>query len=38
MNLRPSDKKAIEKLEAEIKNSKALADKNWLEERLKIYL
>ena len=38
MNLRPSDRKAIEKLDKEIKTSTALADKNWLEEKLKVYL
>ena len=38
MNLRMRDKKAIQKIEAEIKNAKAIADKIWLEEKLKIYL
>jgi hypothetical protein len=38
MNLRPSDKKTIQSLHHQIKTSKALADKNWLEEKLKIYL
>ena len=38
MNLRVRDKIAIQNLQNEITNSKALADKNWLEEKLKIYL
>ncbi len=38
MNLRARDKKAIQNLQTEIKISKALADKSWLEEKLKIYL
>jgi|ERR1043165_1382082 hypothetical protein len=38
MNLRPRDKAAIEKLKTDITTSKALADKNWLEEKLQAYL
>jgi len=38
MNLRSRDKKAILAIQKEIKDSKALADKGWLEEKLKIYL
>jgi len=38
MNVRVRDKKAIQKIETEIKTSKAIADKNWLEEKLKVYL
>lgn len=38
MNLRARDKKAIQNLQTEIKNAKALADKSWLEEKLKVYL
>ncbi len=38
MNLRARDKKAIQNLQNEIKSAKALADKSWLEEKLKIYL
>lgn len=38
MNLRVRDKKAVQHLQFEIQNAKALADKNWLEEKLKVYL
>jgi hypothetical protein len=38
MNIRPRDKKAVDKIAAEIKNAKAIADKGWLEEKVKVYL
>lgn len=37
MNLRLRDKGAIAKLQTEITTAKALADKNWLQEKLAIY-
>lgn len=37
MNLRPRDKKNVQKIENEIQNQKALADKNWLEEKIKVF-
>ena len=38
MNIRPNDKKSIEKLSKEIQLSKAVADKHWLEEKLRVFL
>ncbi|HLP52481.1 MAG TPA: hypothetical protein VK154_16450 [Chitinophagales bacterium] len=38
MNLRVRDKGAIVKLQGEIASAKALADKNWLQEKLQVYL
>lgn len=38
MNLRPRDKKAIAVLQKEITTATALADKNWLQEKLKAYV
>ena len=38
MNLRPANKKAIQNLNSEIKNSTAIADKSWLEEKMRVYL
>ena len=38
INLRPRDKKAMDALIKEVSASKALADKNWLEEKLKGYI
>jgi hypothetical protein len=38
VNIRPKNKKSIENLAREISTTKALADKNWLEEKLKMYI
>lgn len=38
MNLRPKNKAAIEKLANEINTAKAIADKNWLMEKMAVYL
>ncbi len=38
MNLRPRDKKNILSIREEIKSQNALADKTWLEEKLKVFL
>ncbi len=38
MNLRPRDKKAIAALQKDIGSATALADKNWLQEKLNVYL
>ncbi|MFM2305882.1 MAG: hypothetical protein RLZZ367_551 [Bacteroidota bacterium] len=37
MNLRPRDKKAIAALQADIAGAKALADKNWIQQKLQVY-
>lgn len=37
MNLRPRDKKSVLRIQHEILNQKALADKNWLEEKIKVF-
>lgn len=37
MNLRPRDKKNIQNIQQEIKSQKALADKNWLEEKINFF-
>jgi len=38
MNLRPRDKKNILKIQDEIKTQKALADKSWLEDKIKVFV
>lgn len=38
MNLRPRDKKNIERIGQEIRTTKALADKNWLQAKLKVFI
>lgn len=38
MNLRPRDKRAALRIQSEIQNQKALADKSWLEEKIAVYL
>lgn len=37
MNLQARNKKAIEKLNYEIENAKAIADKTWLQEKIKVF-
>jgi len=37
MNLRPRDKKNVLKIQNEIKTQNALADKSWLEEKMKVF-
>jgi hypothetical protein len=38
MNIRPSNKQSVLKIQREIYNSKALADKNWLEAKVKVFI
>lgn len=38
MNLRPRNKAAVQKLHTEIEAAKAIADKNWLQQKLQPYL
>lgn len=38
INIRPKNRKSVEKLALEIKNAVALADKNWLESKMNQYL